>query len=82
MLRGRVEFGGIVREACMDFLPEAEVGDYVLVHVGFAITRIDEEEARQTLAYLNELGALQEELGDFPDDARTMVPQEVSHETS
>jgi len=63
MLRGRVEFGGIVREACLDFLPEAEVGDYVLVHVGFAISRIDEEEARTTLAYLQELGDLQEELG-------------------
>jgi hydrogenase expression/formation protein HypC len=60
--RGRVEFGGIVREACLDFLPEAEVGEYVLVHVGFAISRIDEKEARTTLAYLQELGSLQEEL--------------------
>ncbi len=63
LLRGRVEFGGVVREACFDFLPEAEPGDYVLVHVGFAITRIDEEEALTTLAYLRELGSLQEELG-------------------
>lgn len=63
MLRGRVEFGGIVREACLDFLPEAEVGDYVLVHVGFAISRIDEEDARTTLAYLEELGQVDEELG-------------------
>jgi hydrogenase expression/formation protein HypC len=82
MLRGRVEFGGIVREACLDFLPEAEVGDYVLVHVGFAITRIDEEEARQTLAYLTELGALQEELGDLPGDERVLIPVEASHEAS
>ena len=86
MLRGRVEFGGIVREACLDFLPEAEVGDYVLVHVGFAITRIDEEEARQTLAYLTELGALQEELGDLPEDERVLIPAgiavEAVHEAS
>jgi hydrogenase expression/formation protein HypC len=63
MLCGRVEFGGIVRPACLDFLPEAEVGEYVLVHVGFAISRIDEEEAQATLAYLEQLGALQAELG-------------------
>jgi hydrogenase expression/formation protein HypC len=82
MLRGRVEFGGIVREACLDFLPEAEVGDYVLVHVGFAITRIDEQEAQETLAYLQELGSLQEELGDLAEDAITMIPTEVSSEAS
>lgn len=69
MLCGRVEFGGIVRTACLDFLPEAEVGDYVLVHVGFAISRIDEEEARATLAYLEELGELQAELG-APENGR------------
>jgi hydrogenase expression/formation protein HypC len=63
MLCGRVEFGGIVRTACMDLLPEANVGDYVLVHVGFAISRIDEEDAKATLAYLEELGELQAELG-------------------
>lgn len=63
MLCGRVEFGGIVRTACLDLLPEANVGEYVLVHVGFAISRIDEEEAKATLAYLEELGELQAELG-------------------
>ncbi len=63
LLRGRVEFGGIVREACFDFLPEAEPGDYVLVHVGFAITMVDEEDALSTLAYLRELGTLEEEVG-------------------
>jgi hydrogenase expression/formation protein HypC len=69
MLCGRVEFGGIVRTACLDFLPEAEVGEYVLVHVGFAISRIDEEEARATLAYLEQLGELQAELG-APEEGR------------
>lgn len=71
LLRGRVEFGGIVRDACLDFLPEAEEGDYVLVHVGFAISRIDEEEARITLDYLRELGSLQEELGALEESRET-----------
>ena len=60
---GRVQFGGITRETCLDFVPEASVGDYVIVHVGFAISRIDEEEARRTYRMLEEIGALQEELG-------------------
>lgn len=60
---GRVNFGGVVREVCLDFVPEASVGDYVLVHVGFAITRVDEEEAQRTLLLLHEMGLLEEELG-------------------
>ncbi len=46
---GKVEFGGIVKEVCLAYTPEAQVGDYVLVHVGFAISRIDEAEAQETL---------------------------------
>jgi len=57
---GRVQFGGIVRRVRLDFVPEAEVGDYVMVHVGFAISRIDAEEAERTLALLAEMGALAE----------------------
>lgn len=60
---GRVNFGGIVREVCLDFVPEASVGDYVLVHVGFAITRVDEEEAQRTFQLLQEMGLLEGELG-------------------
>jgi hydrogenase expression/formation protein HypC len=52
---GKVEFGGILKEVCLAYTPEAQVGDYVLVHVGFAISRIDEAEAQQTLDLLNEL---------------------------
>ncbi len=52
---GKVEFGGIVKEVCLAYTPEAQVGDYVLVHVGFAISRIDETEAQETLELLNEL---------------------------
>lgn len=53
-----VRFGGIRREVCLQYLPEADVGDYVLVHVGFALSRVDEEEARRTYDLLRELGEL------------------------
>ena len=52
---GRVRFGGIVKEVNLAFVPEAQQGDYVLVHVGFAITRIDEAEAARVFAYLKEI---------------------------
>jgi hydrogenase expression/formation protein HypC len=63
----KLDYGGVTREACMAYLPEAQVGDYVLVHVGFAISSIDEEEAARTLALLRELGEL--ELPDEPHEA-------------
>ncbi len=59
---GRVQFGGITRQANLDFVPEAQIGDYVMVHVGFAISRVDTEEAQRTYAILEQMGALQEEL--------------------
>jgi hydrogenase expression/formation protein HypC len=59
---GRVEFGGIVKQVCLDFAPEAEVGDYVMVHVGFAISRVDREEAERTYQILEAMGLLEEEL--------------------
>lgn len=58
----RVQFGGIVRQVCLDFVPEAIVGDYVMVHVGFAISRVDTEEAERTYKLLEEMGVLEEEL--------------------
>lgn len=51
---GKVEFGGILKEVCLAYTPDAQVGDYVLVHVGFAISRIDEAEAQETLNLLTE----------------------------
>ena len=60
---GNVEFGGIVRQVALGFVPEAEIGDYVLVHVGFAISRVDEAEAKRTYELLEQLGAVEEELG-------------------
>lgn len=62
----KVQFGGITRTASLDFVPEAGVGDYVLVHVGYAISKIDEEEAQKTLEALQSLADLQDELG--PDE--------------
>jgi hydrogenase expression/formation protein HypC len=57
---GKVEFGGIVKEVCMAYVPEAEVGDYVLVHVGFAISRVDEAEAQEIFRYIEQIGELSE----------------------
>jgi hydrogenase expression/formation protein HypC len=59
---GRVQFGGITRQACLDFVPEAKEGDYVMVHVGFAISVVDKEEAERTYALLESMGLLAEEL--------------------
>lgn len=63
---GKVDFGGIRKEVNLAYTPEAEVGKYVLVHVGFAISVIDEEEAKRVFKYLEELGTLKEELGEIP----------------
>ncbi|GAB3021367.1 HypC/HybG/HupF family hydrogenase formation chaperone [Spirosoma pulveris] len=56
----RVAFGGIIKEASLDMVPLAKEGDYVLVHVGVAISIVDEEEAEKTFAYLREIGELDE----------------------
>ncbi len=59
---GRVNFGGVIKNVCLDYVPEVVVGDYTIVHVGFAISRIDEATAEQTLADFRALGVLDEEL--------------------
>lgn len=59
---GRVQFGGIVRQVRLDFVPEAGPGDFVLVHVGFAISQVDEAEAQRTYEALAEMGELEGEL--------------------
>ena len=61
---GKVSFSGIVKEVCLAYTPEAQVGDYVIVHVGFAISRLDEEEAQQTLELLAELEEIAAEQGE------------------
>ncbi len=60
---GIVRFGGAQREACLEFVPEARVGDYVIVHVGVAISTVSVEEARQVFAWLDEIEALGAEQG-------------------
>ena len=57
---GRVDFSGIVKRINLAYVPEAKIGDYVLVHVGFAISTVDEEEARQVFEYLHKIGELAE----------------------
>jgi hydrogenase expression/formation protein HypC len=59
---GKVDFDGIVKEICLSFVPDAEVGDYTIVHVGFGITKVDEESAHETLALMKEMGVLESEL--------------------
>lgn len=59
---GRVNFGGVVKRVCLDYVPEVQTGDYTIVHVGFAISKIDEETAEQTLAEFRAMGLLDEEL--------------------
>jgi len=62
MRAARVQFGGIVRQISLDFVPDAGLGDYVMVHVGFAISRVDAAEAERTYKLLEEMGALEAEL--------------------
>lgn len=59
----KVDFGGVVRSACLEYVPEAKVGDYAVIHVGFAISLLSEEEALDSLAMLKEIVDLEDELG-------------------
>lgn len=61
---GRVNFGGVVKRVCLDYVPEVQVGDYTIVHVGFAVAKIDEETAEKTLADFRAMGVLDEELAE------------------
>lgn len=61
-LMGKADFGGITKEICLAYVPEIQVGDYTIVHVGFAITQLDEAAAQETLAIFQETGLLAEEL--------------------
>ena len=60
LLMGKIDFGGVTREACLAYVPEAQLGDYTIIHVGFALHLISEEDARETLQLLNQIA----ELGD------------------
>jgi len=68
---GRVRFGGIEKRVCLEWIPDVKIGDYVIVHVGFAISRMDEEEALKTLELFQEVdGALEELKIPEPEDRR------------
>lgn len=62
----RVDFGGVFREACLTYVPEARVGEYCIIHVGFAISLLSESEAQETLELLKQIGGLEEEIGAGP----------------
>ena len=62
----KVDFGGVTREACIQALPEAKLGDYVIVHVGMAISLLNEEEANETFRYLQQIEALGRQQGPTP----------------
>jgi hydrogenase expression/formation protein HypC len=70
-----VDFDGIHKEVCLEYLPDAEVGDYAIVHVGFAISKIDEQSALETLAMFQQLGTLEENLGAEPAMPRLIMPR-------
>jgi hydrogenase expression/formation protein HypC len=63
---GKVDFGGVSREACLEYLPGVNLGDYVIVHVGFAISQLSEKEAAETLAILKQISDINAELGVEP----------------
>jgi hydrogenase expression/formation protein HypC len=67
----KIDFGGISKEICLEYTPEAKVGDYALIHVGFAISLMDEEEAQETLSLLKEISELEDELSS---SAQAAVP--------
>lgn len=67
MLMGKAQFGGIAKRVCLEYVPETQLGDYVLVHVGFALARIDEEEAKRVFELLQGMGGL-EELDEPPPE--------------
>jgi hydrogenase expression/formation protein HypC len=62
MKMAKVDFGGAIKEACMEYLPEVKLGDYTLVHVGFGLSIIDEQEAHETLELLKQIDALGDEV--------------------
>ncbi len=67
---GKINFGGVLKEACLACVPEVKVGDYVIVHVGFALSRLDEDEAHKIFDYLKQM----EELGELEDNDADASP--------
>ncbi len=80
MLMAKVQFGGITKRICLEYVPEAKIGDYVLVHVGFALAMIDEEEAHRVYEMLKTIGGLDElnEPAESPPLYRRVEPSAVA----
>lgn len=67
MRMGKVNFGGVIKDVCLAYLPDIEVGSYTIVHVGFAISEVDEVTAQETLRTFAELGLLKDELNELKE---------------
>ena len=76
LLMGKIDFGGVLKQACLETLPSIVVGDYVLIHVGFALAKIDEAEARQIFAFLEGMNELDEIQGPNDEPAEAASVQE------
>jgi len=61
MKMAKIDFSGVVKEACMEYLPEIKIGDYTIIHVGFGLSIVDEKEAKETMDLLNQIAAMEEE---------------------
>lgn len=61
MKMAKIDFSGVIKEACMEYLPEIKVGDYTIIHVGFGLSIVDEKEANETMQLLNQIAAMEEE---------------------
>lgn len=70
-----IDFGGVRKETCLEYLPDLEVGDYAIVHVGFAISKLDEQAALETLRLFQEAGLLDEEFGVVDEAAPALGEQ-------
>lgn len=66
VLMGKIDFGGVLKRACLEHVPEVQIGEYVLVHVGFALSRLDETEARRVFEFLDGMNQLDEIQGEAP----------------
>lgn len=76
ILFGKVDFGGIVKEVCLEYTPDVKLGEYVIVHVGFSLSKMDEQEAARTYQLLEELN----QLGEL--DVPNVNPEELENETT
>jgi hydrogenase expression/formation protein HypC len=73
----KVDFGGVEKDVCLEFMPDLEVGEYTIVHVGFALQRLDEQSAMETLSLFRELGELDKEFGDAWAQAAAIGPEDA-----